>query len=167
MSGFPFPAASAGSGAGARTLGAGGELHCFRKGPQSGNHGHVSSSRHVKRSMRFPRTALSCFASCQGLCDRSGWECSRHPTTANLITVKQFHFLVQPAPTPPFPAEAASIPGSPHMTPNLLFYPVFDEAEAFTGMSNGEVVHPAAQHRIDQLNQPVHELGLLSPEHLL
>ncbi len=35
-------------------------FHCFRFGPQSGSHGHVSSSRHVKRSMRFSHTTLSC-----------------------------------------------------------------------------------------------------------
>ena len=34
--------------------------HRFRDGPHSDNHGHVSSSRHVKRSVRFSRTALSC-----------------------------------------------------------------------------------------------------------
>ena len=34
-------------------------FHCFRSGPQSGSHGHVSNSRLVKRSVRFSRTALS------------------------------------------------------------------------------------------------------------
>ena len=32
----------------------------FRPGPQSGSHSHVSSPRHVKRSMRISRTTLSC-----------------------------------------------------------------------------------------------------------
>ena len=45
--------------------------------------------------------------------------------------------------------------------PDLLFYPVFDEAEALAGVSDGEVVHPAAQHRIDQLDHPAHGLGLV------
>ena len=34
-------------------------FHCFRSGPQSGSHDHVSNSRLVKRSVRFSRTALS------------------------------------------------------------------------------------------------------------
>jgi hypothetical protein len=42
------------------------------------------------------------------------------------------------------------------MTPNLLFYAVFDEAEALARLSNGEVVHPASQHRIDQLDYPTY-----------
>ena len=35
-------------------------LHSFRCGPQSGCHGHVSSPRRLKRSMRISRTPLSC-----------------------------------------------------------------------------------------------------------
>ena len=35
-------------------------VHAFRRGPQSGSHGHVSNPRHVKRSGRFSRTPLSC-----------------------------------------------------------------------------------------------------------
>ena len=31
----------------------------FRRGPQSGSHGNVSSPRHVKRSVQISRTALS------------------------------------------------------------------------------------------------------------
>ena len=33
-------------------------------------------------------------------------------------------------PTPPRPAEALSFPSAQHVAPNLLFHPVFDEAEA-------------------------------------
>ena len=33
-------------------------------------------------------------------------------------------------PTPPLPAKALSFPSSHHVTPDLLFHPVFDEAEA-------------------------------------
>jgi hypothetical protein len=50
------------------------------------------------------------------------------------------------------------------VTPDLLFYPVFNEAEALAGVSDGEVVYPDPQHRIDQLN---YRLGLVSPEHIL
>jgi len=37
------------------------------------------------------------------------------------------------------------------MAPDLLFHPVLDEAEALTGVSDGEVIHPATQHRMEQL----------------
>ena len=32
----------------------------FRSGPQSGSHHHVSSPRHLERSVQISRTALSC-----------------------------------------------------------------------------------------------------------
>jgi hypothetical protein len=116
---------------------------------------------------RFPRTALSLLASCQGLWDLSGWECFRLRCATNPIAVEQLQFLIPPAPTPPLPAEASPIPGSPHVTPDLLFYPVFDEAQAFAGVSDSEVVYPAPQHRIDQSDHPVDGLGLVPPEHTL
>ena len=34
------------------------------------------------------------------------------------------------------------------VSPNLLFYPVFDEAEALAGVPDRKVVHPTAQHRV-------------------
>ncbi len=49
-----------GSRTGAPTVGSGGKSNRFRVGPQSGSHGHVSSPRLIKRSMRFSRTTLSC-----------------------------------------------------------------------------------------------------------
>src|SRR5262245_5706109 len=36
------------------------QFHGFRRGPQSGSPGHVSSPRHVERSGRISRTPLSC-----------------------------------------------------------------------------------------------------------
>ena len=56
---FPDPRSSVGSGTGAPIFRVRWLFHCFRSGPQSGSHDHVSSSRLVKRSMRFSRTALS------------------------------------------------------------------------------------------------------------
>ena len=85
----------------------------------------------------------------------------------NLIAVEQLQVLVQGVPTPPLPAKAAPIPGSPHVTPDLLFYPVLDEAKALAGVSLGEVIHPAPQHRVDQLHDPINRLGLESPKHIL
>src|SRR3981189_1113375 len=65
--------------------------------------------------------------------------------------------------------EAPAIPGtgSPHMSPDLLFHPVFHKAEALVGVSNSEVIHPSPQHGIDQLYHPICRLRSLSPEHFL
>src|SRR5262249_53580251 len=53
------------------------------------------------------------------------------------------------------------------MTPDLLFHPVLNEGEALTGVSNREVIHPASQHRVDQIDHPVHGLGSIAAEHCL
>jgi hypothetical protein len=54
------------SGAGARTAGAGGNSITFAMDRSPAGHGHVSSSRHVKRSVRFSCTALSCWLHARG-----------------------------------------------------------------------------------------------------
>jgi hypothetical protein len=41
----------------------------FRRGPQSGCHCHVSSPRHIERSVRFSSHYAHLFASCRGLWD--------------------------------------------------------------------------------------------------
>jgi hypothetical protein len=79
------------------------------------------------------------------------------PLPTNAILVKQPQFIVKPAPTPPLPAEAPSFPGPHEMSPHLLLHPVFDKVEASTGVTNGKVVHPAAQRRVDELNYPLSE----------
>ena len=53
------------------------------------------------------------------------------------------------------------------MAPDLLFHPVFDEAEAHAGVPDRKVVHPTAQHRVDQLHDPIHWLRLVAAEHVL
>ena len=53
------------------------------------------------------------------------------------------------------------------MAPDLLFYPVFDEAEALAGMPDRKVPHPATQNRIDQFHDPIHRLRLVTAEHIL
>ena len=53
------------------------------------------------------------------------------------------------------------------MAPDLLLYAVFDEAEALAGISDREVVHPTAQHRVDQLHDPADWLRLVATEHVL
>src|SRR5258708_32359628 len=45
-----------------------------------------------------------------------------------------------------------TVPGPRHMAPDLLFHPVFNEAEALAGVSYRKVGHPTAKHWIDQLN---------------
>jgi hypothetical protein len=62
-----------------------------------------------------------------------------------LVAVEQPKGFVQPLPTPPLPAEALSVLSPPHMAPDLLFYPVFDEVKALAGMPDREVVHPTAR----------------------
>jgi hypothetical protein len=52
------------------------------------------------------------------------------------------------------------------VAPDLLFHPVFDEAEARTGVPDRKVVDPAAQHRVDQLDHPIHRLRLVASEHV-
>jgi hypothetical protein len=42
-------------------------FHSFRRGPQSGYHGHVSSPRRIERSVRFSSHYAHLFASCPGL----------------------------------------------------------------------------------------------------
>src|SRR5208283_5932951 len=49
---------------------------------------------------------------------------------------------------------------SQHMAPDLLFHPVLHEAEALAGMSRPEVIHPPAQHRVDQLDDSIDRLRL-------
>jgi transposase len=100
----------------------------------------------------FPHYA-HLFASPQGLLDLSCWGDFRLWPT-NPIAIEQLQAIVQPRPTPSRPAEALSFPGSQHMAPDLFLHPVLYEAEALAGMSHREVVHPAAQHRVDQLHDP-------------
>jgi hypothetical protein len=152
------PPAQVGSRAGARTVGAGGNSIAFAR------------DRSPATMVTFPAPATS-NAAC-------GFPALRFPVCfmpgvmrpimlgalsaqlhSNPIAVKQLQFLVYPLPTPPRPAEAASIPGPPHVTPNLLFYPVLNEAETLAGVSDGEVIRPTPQHRIDQFDQPVHRSG--------
>src|SRR5260370_18703916 len=75
--------------------------------------------------------------------------------------------FVQPLRIPPLPTEALTVPGSRHMAPDLLFHPVFNEAEALAGVSYRKVGHPTAKHWIDQLNDPIQGLRLVAAEYIL
>src|SRR5258708_1429540 len=85
----------------------------------------------------------------------------------NPIAVDQLQFLIQQTPALPLPAEATAIPGSPHVSSDLLFHPVFHEPEALVRVSNSEVIHPSPQHGIDELSHPICRLRSVSPEHFL
>src|SRR6516164_10749426 len=112
----------------------------------------------------FPHFALP-FASLQGLWNLSGWGNFRS-VASHSIAVEQLESVVQPRRTPPLPAEAFSFPSMRQMAPDLLLYPIFDVAEALTGVSNREVVYPPPKHRIDQVYYPVNRLRPVSAKHL-
>src|SRR5208337_881535 len=89
----------------------------------------------------FPHCALL-LASPQGLWDLSCRSRFRRGSY-NPIAPEEAQFVVHPLPTPPLPVEALTIPSALHMAPDLLFHPVFHEAEALAGMSDREVIHPS------------------------
>jgi hypothetical protein len=53
------------------------------------------------------------------------------------------------------------------VAPNLLFNPVFHHSEALAGVPYRKVIHPTAQHRVDQLDDPISRLRLVAAEHSL
>jgi hypothetical protein len=89
----------------------------------------------------FPHYAPP-FASRQGLCDLSCWGDFR-PAASHSIGVEQPESVVQPRLTPSSPAEALSLLSMRQLAPDLLLHPIFDEAEALTGVPHREVVHPS------------------------
>ena len=112
----------------------------------------------------FPHCALL-FASPQGLWGlscRSGFRrWSNHS-----VAIEQLQSLVQPSPlhrAQPKPCRFRAR----SMAPDLLLHPVFHEAEALAGVSHRKVVHPTAQHRVDQLHDPINRLRLVAAEHIL
>ena len=53
------------------------------------------------------------------------------------------------------------------MPPHHLLHPVLDVTKAPTGIANGKVVHPAAQNRVDKLNDPLDRLRVEASEDVL
>jgi Reverse transcriptase (RNA-dependent DNA polymerase) len=53
------------------------------------------------------------------------------------------------------------------MSSHLLLHPVFDIAEASTGVADGKVVHPTAHNRIDELDYPIYRLRDEASENVL
>src|SRR5258707_7558461 len=78
---------------------------------------HVSSPRHVERSVRISSHYALLFASPQGLWDLSCRSDFRR-RSPNPVAVEQPQGFVQPLPTPPLPAEALSVLSPPHMAPS-------------------------------------------------
>src|SRR5262249_59281237 len=118
--------------------------------------------RQTRRAGLPPRAFLS--ASCQGLWDlscRGRFQPWLVPTDP--VAVEQPEPLVQPPPTPPPPTEAPALPGAHQMPPHLLLHPVADEREAAARVADREVVHPAPEDRVDQLNHPAHRLRFEAP----
>jgi hypothetical protein len=103
-----------------------------------------------------------CFAS--KLMDLSCWDSFPH-RPVDPVSVEQPQGHIQRLPTPPRPAEALAIPGTHHMAPDLLFYPVLNEREALARVPDREVINPPAQYRIDQLHDPIYWLRLVASEH--
>src|SRR5262249_391894 len=118
---------------------------------------HVSSPLHVATLRAdFPHCAPPS-ASPQGLWDLSG-RGSFRSVASHSIAVEQLESVIQPRPIPPLPAEALSFPSLRQMAPDLLLCPIFDVAEALTGVSDREVIHPTPEHRIYQAYDPVNRL---------
>jgi len=82
------------------------------------------------------------------------------------VVVEQLEFVIEPAPTPPLPAETFSASGPHQLSSHLLLHPVFDEAKTPTGVTKGKVVHPAAQNRVDELHHPSYRLGVETSGHI-
>jgi hypothetical protein len=66
--------------------------------------------------------------------------------------VEQSKIAIEPASTPPLPAEARTFLSPHEMSAYLLLQPVLNETEAASGIANCKVVHPAADDRVDQLD---------------
>src|SRR6266850_2366898 len=70
-------------------------------------------------------------ASCQGLCDLSGWiDFPLWLVVSCSIAIKEPEHVLEPLPTPSLPAEPLALPRTHQMSPNFLFHPVFDHREA-------------------------------------
>ena len=80
-------------------------VHGFLSGPQSGCHSHVSSPRHIERSVRVSRTTLTCLLRAKVYGTYHARDAFvAHPTTDS-IAATQLWSVIAPSTTPPLPAE--------------------------------------------------------------
>jgi hypothetical protein len=84
----------------------------------------------------------------------------------HVIPVEQAKRTVQSLRTPLPPPKPTTIPGTPQMTPDLQLHPAFNKLKTATRVSNGKVIHPAPQDRIDHLNHFSHRLADVASEDL-
>jgi hypothetical protein len=85
---------------------------------------------------------------------------------ADPIIVERLKFVIEPAPTPPLPAETFSASGPHQLSSHLLLHPVFDKAEASTGVTNGKVVRPPRKIRLMSCTTRPYRLRVEASEHL-
>ena len=74
---------------------------------------------------------------------------------------------IQPFPTPPLPSKSLALAGSPQVAPDLRLYPVSNVRETPARVTYRKVLHPAAQDRINLLDQLRDRLGLKASENRL
>jgi hypothetical protein len=97
----------------------------------------------------FTATQALLHHSHQGLWDLSYWSRFRRGQPRQAVPIKEPDPLVQPALTPPLPAEASTLAGSAQVPPNLLLDPVANVGKAPTRMPNRKVLYPTMQDRIN------------------
>src|SRR5215472_15635968 len=93
------------------------------------------------------------------------WQGSPFSRT-HVIAIEEAKRGVQSRGTPVRPPKPATIPGAPQMAPELQLHPAFDELKAATRVSDGKIVHPAPQDRIDEGHHRLHGLRSVSPKEL-
>src|SRR5215469_14349459 len=78
--------------------------------------------------------------------------------------VEQPEHLIEPFPTPSFPAESLAFLCSHHVPPDFLFHPILDKRKTPTGVPYRKVVHPSPQDRVDQFDHLSYRLAIVPPE---
>ena len=76
----------------------------------------------------------------------------------NPVVIIETEVLIEPHPTPPVPAKTPPVPRPHEMPPHFLLYPVLDIGEAYARIPYPELVNPAPELRIDQVDDPVDRL---------
>ena len=116
----------------------------------------VSSPRRIKRRERFSRTPLRFASRVMGPIGVGALSGLAH--VSHSVVIEESERLIEPCRTPPLPPEALAVPRPHHMAPHLLLHPVPHVTKAPCLVPNPEVVHPAAQDRIDHRHHLLHRL---------
>ncbi len=83
------------------------------------------------------------------------------------VLVEEPEGAIQPFAAPPLPPEALALASPRQLAPNLLLHPVSNLREAPTRVAHRKVIDPAAQDRIDLLDQVPDGLRAIAPENQL